>query len=42
MTQVTAALRTEWGALWLMLGLGLVNIVLAVWRPRFGRRRSTS
>ncbi len=42
MTQVAAALRTEWGALWLMLGLGLVNIVLAVWRPRFGRRRATS
>ena len=34
MSQVTEALRTEWGALWLMLGLGLVNIVLAVWRPR--------
>jgi uncharacterized membrane protein len=42
MTQVTAALRTERGALWLLLGLGLANIVLAVWRPRFGRRRATS
>ena len=42
MNQVTAALRTEWGALWLLLGLGLVNIVLAVWRPRFSRRRATS
>ena len=42
MTQVAATMRTEWGALWLMLGLGLVNIVLAVWRPRFSRRRATS
>ncbi len=42
MTHVTAALRTEWGALWLLLGLGLANIVLAVWRPRFSRRRATS
>lgn len=40
MTQVTALLRTEWGAVWLMLGLGLVNIVLAIWRPRFTRRRA--
>jgi uncharacterized membrane protein len=40
MTQVSALLRTEWGAVWLMLGLGLVNIVLAIWRPRFTRRRS--
>ena len=42
MAQVAATLRTEWGALWVMLGLGVVNIVLAVWRPRFGRRRVTS
>jgi hypothetical protein len=31
-------LRTEWGGLWIMLGLCLANIVLAVWRPRLGRR----
>jgi hypothetical protein len=31
-------LRTEWGGLWIMLGLCLVNIVLAIWRPRLGRR----
>ena len=42
MTQVAAALRTEWGALWLLLGLGLANIVLAIWRPRFIRHRATS
>jgi hypothetical protein len=42
MTQVTALLRTEWGAVWLMLGLGFVNIVLAIWRPRFTRRRTSA
>jgi divalent metal cation (Fe/Co/Zn/Cd) transporter len=31
-------LRTEWGGLWIMLGLCLANIVLAIWRPRLGRR----
>lgn len=42
MTQVAALLRTEWGGAWLMLGLGLVNIVLAIWRPRFTRRRTSA
>jgi hypothetical protein len=32
-------LRTEWNSLWLMLALCLANVVLAVWRPRFSRRR---
>lgn len=32
-------LRTEWAGLWTMLVLSLANIVLAVWRPRFYRRR---
>lgn len=32
-------LRTEWNSLWLMLALCFANIVLAVWRPRLGRRR---
>jgi hypothetical protein len=40
MTQLAGLLRTEWGALWLMLALGLVNIVLAIWRPRLSRRRA--
>jgi hypothetical protein len=35
--QVAGVLRTEWGGLWLLLGLSLVNVVLAVWRPRFRR-----
>lgn len=42
MAQVADLLRTEWGAAWMMLGLGLVNIVLAIWRPRFTRRREAS
>ena len=42
MLQVAAALRTEWGALWLMLAIGLANLVLAIWRPRLGRRKATS
>jgi hypothetical protein len=33
-------LRTEWNSLWLMLALCLANVVLAVWRPRFSRRRA--
>jgi hypothetical protein len=32
-------LRTERGGLWLLLGLSLANIVLAVWRPRIYRAR---
>jgi hypothetical protein len=33
------AVRTEWGGLWILTVLCLVNIVLAVWRPRFHRSR---
>lgn len=36
---LAAVLRTEWGGLWLMFGLSIANIVLAVWRPRFHRSR---
>jgi hypothetical protein len=36
--RLAGLLRTEWGGLWIMLGLCLANIVLAVWRPRLGRR----
>ncbi len=29
----------EWGALWILLGLFIANVVLAIWRPRFGHKR---
>jgi hypothetical protein len=35
--QLAQTMRPEWGGLWLMLALSLVNIVLAVWRPRLYR-----
>jgi len=36
--QLAEVIHTEWGGLWLLLILSLVNILLAVWRPRFQRR----
>jgi hypothetical protein len=38
-TQLAQLLRTQSGALWLLLALSLVNVVLAVWRPRLYRVR---
>jgi len=36
--RLSQVLRTEWGGLWILLGVALANIVLAIWRPRFVRR----
>ncbi|MGD0503313.1 MAG: hypothetical protein ABSD02_11265 [Steroidobacteraceae bacterium] len=35
--QLAQVLRTEWGGLWILATLAMVNIVLAVWRPRLYR-----
>jgi len=40
--QLAQVLRTEWGGLWILTVLALVNIVLAVWRPRLYRRTESS
>ena len=37
---LAAALRTEHGGLWLMVGLSVANIVLGVWRPRIRTYRA--
>lgn len=33
-------LRHEWGALWIILCLCVANVVLGIWRPKFGRGRA--
>ena len=38
--RLAAVLRMQWGGLWLLLALSVVNVVLAVWRPRLGLRKS--
>jgi hypothetical protein len=40
--QLAQVLRTEWGGLWIVAALSLVNIVLAVWRPRLYPRAASS
>ncbi len=35
--RMNGALRHEWGVLWLILLVSLVNIVLGVWRPKLRR-----
>jgi hypothetical protein len=35
--QLAQVLHTEWGGLWTLFALSVVNIILAVWRPRLFR-----
>ena len=36
--QLHEILKSEWGTLWVLIGISLANILLAVWRPRLLRR----
>ena len=31
-------MQGEWGSLWVILGVAVANVALAVWRPRFSRQ----
>ncbi len=33
-----ALVQGEWGSLWVIMGVAVANVALAVWRPRFTRR----
>jgi hypothetical protein len=35
--QLAQVIRTEWGGLWVLSALSVINIILAVWRPRVYR-----
>jgi hypothetical protein len=38
-SQLALALSSEWYSLWIIAMLAVLNIVLGIWRPRFGRSR---
>ena len=38
-SELAGLLHSEWGPLWVILAICFANIVLGIWRPRFGRQR---
>lgn len=40
-TALAELVRHEWGALWIILMLCVVNVVFGIWRPQFRRDRSS-
>jgi hypothetical protein len=36
---LAALVQGEWGSLWVILGVAVANVALAIWRPRFKRAR---
>lgn len=38
--ELAPLIRDEWTAWWILLALAVLNVVIGVWRPRFGLRRS--
>ena len=38
--RVAELIHNEWGALWVILTLAIINVILATWRPRLRKRRS--
>ncbi len=40
-TELGATLGGEWGAIWVIFGVGVANVVLGIWRPRFSPKTQT-
>lgn len=38
--ELSAALGAEWGSFWVLFAVGILNVALAIWRPRFSRGRT--
>ncbi len=36
--ELIASVNNPWGAWWVLLALAAVNVVLAIWKPRFGSK----
>ena len=39
--EIESMVRGEWGSLWVILAIAVVNVLLAIWRPRFTRDAQT-